>query len=150
MRLITESRHLQELYKHYFDFTVVNNSIEDTVNTIINHLNDAESKPDWIPSSWFYWQTQSHSQFDHIASKCESSKRSEKQVLINRESSLRSSQQSSAFPERFKFWRSYLFYYNKLLVLLWMNLFPGKSARFTNHLAIPFWKYYWTAACTFS
>ena len=62
--------------------------------------------------------TDRHSQFDHIASKYESSKRSEKQVLINRESSLRPSQQSSVFPEGFKFWRSYFFYYNTLLVLL--------------------------------
>lgn len=54
-QLIKDSTDLRNRYRHFFDYTIVNKVIDDTVETIVKHLNDIESASGWIPASWHYW-----------------------------------------------------------------------------------------------
>ncbi|KAE8623012.1 hypothetical protein XENTR_v10005458 [Xenopus tropicalis] len=53
-RLQKESEILQRTYAHYFDLTIINNEIDET----IRHLEDAIelvcTAPQWVPVSWVY------------------------------------------------------------------------------------------------
>ncbi|XP_075445835.1 peripheral plasma membrane protein CASK isoform X11 [Ascaphus truei] len=53
-RLQKESEILQKTYAHYFDLTIINNEIDET----IRHLEDAIelvcTAPQWVPVSWVY------------------------------------------------------------------------------------------------
>ena len=49
-----ESSDLQNRYKHIFDYTIINNTIEDTVEDLVNHLQQLEHSPEWVPASWMY------------------------------------------------------------------------------------------------
>lgn len=53
-RLITESNELKTRYKHYFDHVIINNSIEDTVDELLRHLQSIEEAAEWSPTSWMY------------------------------------------------------------------------------------------------
>ena len=53
-QLIKDSTDLRNRYRHFFDYTIVNKVIDDTVETIVKHLNDIESASGWIPASWHY------------------------------------------------------------------------------------------------
>ena len=53
-RLIKDSNDLKNRYRHFFDFTIVNNTIEETVETIIQHLQKLEQSIEWVPAAWYY------------------------------------------------------------------------------------------------
>ena len=52
-RLVSESESLKERFGHYFDLTIRNHNIDDTIEELLNSLNELE-KPQWVPTSWLY------------------------------------------------------------------------------------------------
>ncbi|XP_018332051.1 peripheral plasma membrane protein CASK isoform X2 [Agrilus planipennis] len=53
-RLVKESEMLRQLYGHYFDLTIVNNDIEETITALENAIERVHTTPQWIPVSWVY------------------------------------------------------------------------------------------------
>jgi calcium/calmodulin-dependent serine protein kinase len=53
-RLVTESDLLKQAYFHFFDMTIVNNDIEDTIRILKKTFENLCSKPQWVPVSWYY------------------------------------------------------------------------------------------------
>jgi len=50
--LQNESELLRGAYQHYFDFTIVNNDIDRTINQLENAIESVQSKEQWIPANW--------------------------------------------------------------------------------------------------
>ena len=55
-RLAKESDMLRQAYGHFFDLTIVNNDIAETIQTLENAIDKVHSQPQWVPVSWLYWQ----------------------------------------------------------------------------------------------
>ncbi|ESN94012.1 hypothetical protein HELRODRAFT_87901 [Helobdella robusta] len=53
-RLVRESDALQAAYGHYFDLKIVNNDIEDTIQTLQQSIEEVFITPQWVPVSWVY------------------------------------------------------------------------------------------------
>ncbi len=53
-RLIKESALLKSSYGHYFDLTIVNNDIEETIRVLEQTMETLPSSAQWIPVSWIY------------------------------------------------------------------------------------------------
>lgn len=53
-RLIKESAQLKSSYGHYFDLTIVNNDIEETIRMLEQTMETLPSTAQWIPVSWIY------------------------------------------------------------------------------------------------
>jgi len=53
-RLARESELLEKAYQHYFDYTIYNNDIEDTIRQLLHKLDQVSSLPQWVPVSWVY------------------------------------------------------------------------------------------------
>ncbi|XP_041989046.1 peripheral plasma membrane protein CASK isoform X2 [Aricia agestis] len=52
--LVRESEQLRRTYGHYFDLTIVNNDIDDTLQQLEAALARLRSTPQWVPVSWVY------------------------------------------------------------------------------------------------
>lgn len=55
-RLSKESDMLRQAYGHFFDLTIVNNDIGETISALETAIEKVHSTPQWIPVSWLYWQ----------------------------------------------------------------------------------------------
>lgn len=55
-RLGKESDMLRQAYGHFFDLTIVNNDIAETIATLENAIDKVHATPQWVPVSWLYWQ----------------------------------------------------------------------------------------------
>lgn len=55
-RLAKESDLLRQAYGHFFDLTIVNNDIEETIAALEKAIERVHTTPQWIPVSWVYWQ----------------------------------------------------------------------------------------------
>ncbi|XP_017780444.1 PREDICTED: peripheral plasma membrane protein CASK isoform X5 [Nicrophorus vespilloides] len=53
-RLAKESDMLRTAYGHYFDLTIVNNDIDDTIGNLEAAIEKVQTTPQWIPVSWVY------------------------------------------------------------------------------------------------
>ncbi|XP_059426279.1 peripheral plasma membrane protein CASK-like isoform X5 [Carassius carassius] len=53
-RLQKESDVLQHSYAHYFDQTIINNEIDDTIRLLEEALDLVSSTAQWVPVSWVY------------------------------------------------------------------------------------------------
>ncbi|XP_020564610.1 peripheral plasma membrane protein CASK isoform X10 [Oryzias latipes] len=53
-RLQLESETLQRTYAHYFDQTVINNEIDDTIRLLEEAVDLVSTAPQWVPVSWVY------------------------------------------------------------------------------------------------
>ncbi|XP_076334272.1 peripheral plasma membrane protein CASK-like isoform X3 [Tachypleus tridentatus] len=53
-RLAKESELLQQIHGHLFDFTIINNNIEETINTLEQQLKQINKTSQWVPVSWVY------------------------------------------------------------------------------------------------
>ncbi|XP_078694155.1 peripheral plasma membrane protein CASK-like isoform X42 [Branchiostoma floridae x Branchiostoma belcheri] len=53
-RLARESDMLRQAYGHYFDLTIVNNDIEETIRILENAIEEVCTTPQWVPVSWVY------------------------------------------------------------------------------------------------
>ncbi|KAG8177615.1 hypothetical protein JTE90_019642 [Oedothorax gibbosus] len=53
-RLYKESELLRQAYGHFFDQTIVNNDIEDTIRTLEKTLDKVHSSTQWVPVTWVY------------------------------------------------------------------------------------------------
>lgn len=53
-RLSKESELLRQAYGHFFDLTIVNNDIEETIRLLEKSLSKINSMPQWVPVSWVY------------------------------------------------------------------------------------------------
>nr|XP_014271589.1 peripheral plasma membrane protein CASK isoform X5 [Halyomorpha halys] len=53
-RLAKESELLRQAYGHYFDLTIVNNDIDETIASLERAIERVHSTPQWIPVSWVY------------------------------------------------------------------------------------------------
>lgn len=51
-RLAKESDMLRQAYGHYFDLTIVNNDIGETIAKLENAIDTVQSTPQWVPVSW--------------------------------------------------------------------------------------------------
>lgn len=47
---------LRQAYGHFFDLTIVNNDIAETIATLENAIDKVHAIPQWVPVSWLYWQ----------------------------------------------------------------------------------------------
>lgn len=47
---------LRQAYGHFFDLTIVNNDIAETIATLENAIEKVQTTPQWVPVSWLYWQ----------------------------------------------------------------------------------------------
>jgi len=47
---------LRQLYGHFFDLTIVNNDISETIATLETAIDRVHTTPQWVPVSWLYWQ----------------------------------------------------------------------------------------------
>ncbi|XP_075907359.1 peripheral plasma membrane protein CASK-like isoform X5 [Nelusetta ayraudi] len=53
-RLQKESEMLQQTYAHYFDQTIINNEIDDTIRLLEEAVDLVSSTGQWVPVSWVY------------------------------------------------------------------------------------------------
>ena len=53
-RLAKESDCLKQAYGHYFDLTIVNNDIDETIRILERALEKINQTPQWVPISWVY------------------------------------------------------------------------------------------------
>lgn len=53
-RLAKESELLRQAYGHFFDLTIVNNDIEETISALEKAIEKVHTTPQWIPVSWVY------------------------------------------------------------------------------------------------
>ncbi|XP_055686221.1 peripheral plasma membrane protein CASK isoform X2 [Lutzomyia longipalpis] len=53
-RLAKESDMLRQAYGHFFDLTIVNNDIGDTIASLENAIDKVHSTAQWIPVGWLY------------------------------------------------------------------------------------------------
>ncbi|THD21076.1 Peripheral plasma membrane protein CASK [Fasciola hepatica] len=53
-RLARESQLLEQNYGHYFDLSIVNNDIEDTIQQLKISIDAFQTNPQWIPVTWVY------------------------------------------------------------------------------------------------
>ncbi|XP_021693236.1 peripheral plasma membrane protein CASK isoform X6 [Aedes aegypti] len=53
-RLAKESDMLRQAYGHFFDLTIVNNDIGETIATLENAIDKVHSTAQWVPVSWLY------------------------------------------------------------------------------------------------
>ncbi|XP_029941695.1 peripheral plasma membrane protein CASK-like isoform X7 [Salarias fasciatus] len=53
-RLQKESEMLQRTYAHYFDQTIINNEIDDTIRLLEEAVDLVSSSAQWVPVSWVY------------------------------------------------------------------------------------------------
>ncbi|GAB6020802.1 hypothetical protein CHUAL_003460 [Chamberlinius hualienensis] len=53
-RLAKESELLRQAYSHFFDATIVNNDIEETIRILEKTMEKINSMPQWVPVSWVY------------------------------------------------------------------------------------------------
>ncbi|XP_030563614.1 peripheral plasma membrane protein CASK isoform X1 [Drosophila novamexicana] len=53
-RLAKESDMLRQLYGHFFDLTIVNNDISETIATLESAIERVHTTPQWVPVSWLY------------------------------------------------------------------------------------------------
>ncbi|XP_016960449.1 peripheral plasma membrane protein CASK isoform X1 [Drosophila suzukii] len=53
-RLAKESEMLRQLYGHFFDLTIVNNDISETIATLETAIDRVHTTPQWVPVSWLY------------------------------------------------------------------------------------------------
>ncbi|KAI4831668.1 hypothetical protein KUCAC02_001200 [Chaenocephalus aceratus] len=53
-RLQKESELLQGTYAHYFDQTIINNEIDDTIRLLEEAVNLVSTTTQWVPVSWVY------------------------------------------------------------------------------------------------
>ncbi|XP_068912694.1 peripheral plasma membrane protein CASK isoform X4 [Tenebrio molitor] len=53
-RLAKESDMLRQAYGHYFDLTIVNNDIDETIAALEAAIERVQTTPQWIPVSWVY------------------------------------------------------------------------------------------------
>lgn len=53
-RLQKESEILQKTYAHYFDQTVINNEIDETIRYLEEAIDLVCTAPQWVPVSWVY------------------------------------------------------------------------------------------------
>jgi hypothetical protein len=51
-RLGKESDMLRQAYGHFFDLTIVNNDIGETIAKLENAIDTVQSTPQWVPVSW--------------------------------------------------------------------------------------------------
>lgn len=51
---VDESSHIQRIYRHYFDLTIVNDNLEATFKTLESALEELYSEPQWVPVNWVY------------------------------------------------------------------------------------------------
>ncbi len=56
-RLQKESEMLQRTYAHYFDQTIINNEIDDTIRLLEEAVDLVSTTSQWVPVSWVYWHT---------------------------------------------------------------------------------------------
>lgn len=45
---------LKQLYGHFFDLTIVNNDIEETIRQLEKSIETMNMTPQWVPVSWVY------------------------------------------------------------------------------------------------
>ncbi|RNA35545.1 peripheral plasma membrane CASK-like [Brachionus plicatilis] len=53
-RLVRESDLLRQTYGHFFDMTIINNDIEETIRILQRTVNSLCSQAQWVPVSWVY------------------------------------------------------------------------------------------------
>ncbi|CAG9857160.1 unnamed protein product [Phyllotreta striolata] len=53
-RLAKESDMLRHAYGHYFDLTIINNDIDETIAALESAIEHVQTAPQWIPVSWVY------------------------------------------------------------------------------------------------
>lgn len=59
-RLQKESEILQKTYAHYFDQTIINNEIDETIRHLEEAIDLVCTTSQWVPVSWVYWPVTSH------------------------------------------------------------------------------------------
>ncbi|PWA13764.1 hypothetical protein CCH79_00017140 [Gambusia affinis] len=53
-RLQKESEILQKTYAHYFDMTIINNEIDETIQHLEESMDLVCTSSQWVPVSWVY------------------------------------------------------------------------------------------------
>lgn len=53
-KLARESDALKQAYGHFFDLTIVNNDIDETIRILERALEKINTTPQWVPISWVY------------------------------------------------------------------------------------------------
>ncbi|XP_065198336.1 protein PALS2-like [Sycon ciliatum] len=51
-RTLQESEHIEKLYQHMFDTTIVNDNIEQTYHQLQERLAEIDTDEQWVPASW--------------------------------------------------------------------------------------------------
>ncbi|KAK1805300.1 hypothetical protein P4O66_019640, partial [Electrophorus voltai] len=53
-KTVDESARIQRTYRHYFDFTIVNDNLDTAFETLQATLEKLSLEPQWVPVSWVY------------------------------------------------------------------------------------------------
>lgn len=53
-QLQKDSEAIRSQYAHYFDLSLVNNGVEETLQKLQEAFEQACSSPQWVPISWVY------------------------------------------------------------------------------------------------
>jgi hypothetical protein len=49
---VDSSKEIERYYKHYFDMTIVNDNMEDSLNKLLRTIETFNTEPQWVPISW--------------------------------------------------------------------------------------------------
>jgi len=53
-RLAKDSDMLKQAYGHFFDLTIVNNDLDETIAQLEAAIERVHTTPQWVPVSWVY------------------------------------------------------------------------------------------------
>ncbi|XP_071822263.1 protein PALS2-like isoform X5 [Apostichopus japonicus] len=53
-KTVDESERIEQLYSHLFDFTIVNDNLDDTCDELLLELENLETQRQWVPVTWVY------------------------------------------------------------------------------------------------
>lgn len=53
-QLRKDSESIRSRYAHYFDLSIVNNGVEESLKLLEEAFEQACSSPQWVPVSWVY------------------------------------------------------------------------------------------------
>lgn len=51
-RTLNESDHIEKLYKHMFDATIINDNIEDAYHKLLTTIRTLDTDEQWVPACW--------------------------------------------------------------------------------------------------
>lgn len=64
--IIEKTREMEQNNGHYFDTAIVNSDLDKAYQELLRLINKLDTEPQWVPSTWLRWESNSKGQMDFI------------------------------------------------------------------------------------